>query len=326
VSTSRATISRARLFALGAAAFAAFPARARAQSVPVIRVGAVPSDLYAQPFYMDAAGLTKTYGFTLDITTFNSNAQVGTAIVGGALDVGVADLLMITNGYNRGVPFTILAAGGEYSPHNPNLFICTAKSSPFKKAADLNGLTVGVPTLVSSVAFTTTKAWFAQNGADLEKLKFVEVPLPTMAASLERGTIAAGLIPEPFLSQVPADIKLFADPYTVIGKPFLTSEWFTSRDWTAKNPDLAKRLVRAVYDSAKWANAHRDLSGRLLAKYANIDPDKVGAMRRTVYATQFNTQMLDPVLDLALRYQTIEKAVSASDLVLHGVDLSSRGQ
>jgi NitT/TauT family transport system substrate-binding protein len=314
---SRAAISRSRLLAmLGSSALIAFPRRTRADAVPVIRVGAVPSDLYAQPFYMDAAGLTKTYGFTLEITTFTSNAQAGSAIAGGSLDVGVADLLMITNGFNRGVPFTILAAGGEYNPRNPNIFICTAKASPFKKAADFNGSVIGVPTLVSSVAFTTTKAWFAQNGADLEKLKFVEVPLPTMAASLERGTIAAGLIPEPFLSQVPADVKLFADPYTVIGKPFLTSEWFTSRDWVAKNPDLTKRLVRAIYDSAKWANAHRDLSGRLLAKYANVDPDKVGAMRRTVYATSFDTQMLDPVLALALKYQTIERSVSSAEIVL----------
>jgi NitT/TauT family transport system substrate-binding protein len=309
-------LTRARSLALIAATATLSPRIARAADAPAtIRVGNVASDTYAEPFYFEAAGMAQKYGITLAVTTFTSNAAIGSAIAAGALDVGVADLLMIANGLNRGIPFAVLAGGGEYSPENPNLYICTAKSSPNKVAKDFEGQAIGVPTLVSSIAFTATKAWFTKNGADPDKLHFVEMPFATMGAALGRGQVAAAVITEPFLSQLPADVKTFADPYEAIGKRFLISEWFALRDWTTRYPDVAKRLVRAIYDTARWANANQSASGAALAKSSNLDPERVKAMRRTEYATALDPKMLEPVLAGALRYKTIEREIKLSEII-----------
>ena len=310
-------MTRARSLALIAASAAVLPRRARAADAPaIIRVGNVASDTYAQPFYFDAAGMANTYGITLNVTTFTSNAAIGSAVAAGALDVGVADMLMIANGFNRGIPFAVLAAAGQYSPEKPNLFICTAKSSPNKTAKDFEGQSIGVPTLVSSIAFTATKAWFIKNGAGGDKLHFVEMPFATMGAALSRGQVAAAVITEPFLSQIPDDVKTFADPYEAIGKHFLISEWFTMRDWTTRYPDVAKRLVRAIYDTARWANANQAASGALLAKASKLDPERVKSMRRTEYATALDPKMLEPVLTSALQYKTIEREIKPSAIIV----------
>ena len=293
------------------------PHIARAADPPaIIRVGNVASDTYAEPFYFEAAGMAKKYGITLNVTTFASNAAIGSAVAAGALDAGVADMLMIANGFNHGIPFAVIAAGGQYSPQNPNLYICTAKSSPYHTAKDFEGQAIGVPTLVSSIAFTATKAWFIKNGADPEKLHFVEMPFATMAAAISRGQVAAAVITEPFLSQIPDNVKMFADPYEAIGKHFLISEWFTMRDWTTRYPDVAKRLVSAIYDTARWANANQAQSGAILATRSKLDPDRVKSMRRTEYATSLDPKMLEPVLTSALRYKTIEREIKPSDIIV----------
>jgi NitT/TauT family transport system substrate-binding protein len=311
----RRTMTRARSLALiGSAAL--MPRIAAADAPAIIRVGNVASDTYAEPFYFEAAGMAKKYGITLNVTTFTSNAAIGAAVSAGALDVGVADMLMIANGYNHGIPFAVLAAGGQYNAENPNLYICTAKSSSYKTAKDFEGQSIGVPTLVSSIAFTSTKAWFAKNGADPDKLHFVEMPFATMAAAISRGQVAAAVITEPFLSQIPDDLKTFADPYEAIGKHFLISEWFTMHDWAARYPDVARRLVHAIYDTARWANANQALSGALLAKASKLDPDRVKSMRRTEYATALDPKMLEPVLTAALRYKTIEREIKPADIIV----------
>ncbi|HEY5349550.1 MAG TPA: ABC transporter substrate-binding protein [Candidatus Lustribacter sp.] len=315
---SQANPTRARALALlaGAATFVSARSASSATLAP-IRVGTILSDTYAEPFYFAAAGIAQTYGITLDITTFKSNPAIGAAVAAGALDVGVADMLMIANGFNRGIPFAVLAGAGQYDPDDSNLFVCIARSSTFKTAKDFEGTAIGVPTLVSSIAFTSTKAWFAKNGADPDKLHFVEMPFATMASALQRGSVAAAVITEPFLSQLPPDLKTFADPYEAIGKHFLISEWFTMRDWTTKNRSLAKRLVRAIYDTARWANAHQEATATILAKAANLDPDHLRAMRRTAYATELDPQMLVPVLTNALRYKTIERTINTADIIAH---------
>jgi NitT/TauT family transport system substrate-binding protein len=310
-------VKRGRSFALLAAATALAPRALRAADAPAtIRVGNVASDTYAEPFYFAAAGMARKYGITLAVTTFTSNAAVGAAVVAGALDAGVADLLMVANAYNRGIPFAVFAGAGQYSPENPNLYICTARSSPNISAKDFEGQAIGVPTLVSSIAFTSTKAWFSKNGADPDKLHFVELPFASMAAALARGQIAAAVITEPFLSQLPPDVKLLADPYEAIGKRFLISEWFATRDWTTRYPDVAKRFVHAIYETARWANADQAASGAVLAKASHLDPDRVTSMHRTEYATALDPAMLEPVLTNALRYKTIERAIKPSDIIV----------
>jgi ABC-type nitrate/sulfonate/bicarbonate transport system substrate-binding protein len=288
---------------------------ARADTVETIRVGTVAADAYAEPYYFTAAGVARKYGISLDVTTFTNGAGVASACAGNAIDVGITDALLVANAFNRGVPLTIIGGGGLFTPETANSYLCVARASPYKVAKDFEGQTIGVPTLGSSVLLTAIKAWLAVNGADLERIHFVEVPFGAMGAALERQTVAGATITEPFLSQIGPGVQRLASPYTSIGKQFLVSEWFTTRDWVAKNRSLAKKLVGAVYETARWANAHQDLTGSVLATNAKLDLESVRAMKRTIYATDFDARMVEPVLTAAARYKVIAQPTAVSDLV-----------
>ena len=312
-------LSRASALGLIAAGAAALPRAARAQSAPgQLRIGSVPADTYAGGYYALDTGLFDKAGLSVQITPFANGAAMAAAVAGGSLDLGIGDATELANGVSRGIPFVLIAGGGLYSTNAPTTTLCVSKTSPIVRAADLEGQTLAVVSLVS-LQSAGVKSWLAQNGADLTKIHFVELPFPSMPGALERGTIAAATLSEPIMSDaLNTDAKIFCKPFDAIAKQFLISDWFTTRDWLAKNGDVAKRFVGAIYDAARWANAHHDDSAAILAKYTKIDVDRIRRMNRTVCATDLQRAMVQPVLDTAFKYQALATATDASTLIAKG--------
>jgi NitT/TauT family transport system substrate-binding protein len=140
-----------------------------------------------------------------------------------------------------------------------------------------------------------------------------------MPGALSRGVLAAATLSEPIMSDaLAADAKVFAKPYDAIAKQFYISDWFTTRDWLAKNPDVAKRFVGAIYDTARWANTHHDDSAAILSKYTKIDVDRIKRMNRSGYATDLKASMVQPVLDTAFKYKVLGTATAATSMIAKG--------
>ena len=311
-------MKRARAVAALAAAVIAGPLRASAQSTnraTHIRLGAVPVDSYAEPFYAQEMGFFERAGLDVAITPFNSSGPMAAAAAGGALDVGMTDVSVIANAVARGLPFVAIAGGGLYSSDEATTVLCVAKSAPYRTAKDLEGLAIAVSSL-ASLSSTGVRAWLVQNGADLERVRLVELPPPQMSAALGRGTIGAAFITEPSLTAALPDVRVLANAYDAIGKRLALNNWFTTKDWLEQNPDAAKRLVRCIYRTASWANKHRDESARILAKITRLDEQLVHRMRRNAYATSFDVTMMQPVLDAAYTYKTIDHRSNAADLMV----------
>jgi len=310
------TISRSQSLGVIAAGAAMLPQLARAQSAPVkLRVGSVPADTYAGGYYALDLGLFDKAGLSVEITPFSNGAAMAAAAAGGSIDLGVGDATELANGVSRGLPFVLIAGGGYYSTAAPTTTLCVAKSSPIARAADLEGQTVAVVSLVSLMS-SGVKSWLTQNGADISKIHFVELPFPQMPPALTRGTIAAATLSEPIMSgALVTDAKILGKPYDAIAKQFLISDWFTTRDWLAKNGDAAKRFVGAIYDAARWANTHHDDSAAILSKYTKIDVDRIKHMNRCIYAVDLQAAMVQPVLDTAFKYKALETATSAATII-----------
>jgi len=288
-----------------------------AQTAPVkLRVGSVPADTYAGGFYALDLGLFDKAGLSVEIFPFTNGAAMAAAAAGGSIDAGVGDAIELANGISRGLPFAVIAGGGLYSTNAPTTTLCIAKSSPVVRAADLEGQNIAVVSIVS-LSSVAVKSWLTQNGADITKVRFVEMPFPQMPSALARGAIAGACLSEPIMSDATAaDAKVFGKVYDAIAKLFLISDWFTTRDWLAKNPDVAKRFVGAVYDAARWANAHHDDSAAILAKYSKVDVDRIKRMNRCTYATDLQPAMIQPVLDTAFKYKALATATSAASMIV----------
>ena len=110
-------------------------------------------------------------------------------------------------------------------------------------------------------------AWLAGNGADVSKVHFIQITFADMRSALENGLADAAVITEPWLSSAvrSGNIRQVAKPYDAVAPQFLIGVWFTTSQYYAKNAAQAKRFADVIYQAARWANAHHDLTAPILA-------------------------------------------------------------
>jgi len=308
-------VNRASALAmLGAATVAPRIAAAQAGPAGQIRIGAPASDTFAIAFFANDGGFYQRAGLDVTVTVFPGSGPVTAAVASGALDVGLTDLVQLGNAYNRGVPISAIAGGGLYTPQDSTTELCVGKNSPVRTAKDFEGQTIGVITL-ASISAVALRAWLAQHGADAQKVKLVEMPFAEMAPAIARGAVAGAYLAEPVMSQVLPELRIVASPYDAIAGHFLISLWFSNRDWIANNRYTARKLVRAIGEAARWANAHRDLTLPMLVKYAKLDPDVVKSTIRARYALTVTPGQLQPTIDTAAKYKFIDNGFAAQDII-----------
>jgi NitT/TauT family transport system substrate-binding protein len=295
---------------------AAAPFAARAADDPVpIRVAATANDTYAEAYYAQERGEFRKAGLDVELTTFANGASVAQAVVSGAVDVGISNVVQIGTAVEKGIPIRYFAGGGLYSTSEPTTALCVLQTADLHAAKDFEGKTIGVSTL-KDTSFIATEAWLVAHGADLTKIHFIEMPFTTMGPALERGTIAGAVISEPSLSAAKAGgARIFAKSYDGIANRFLISGWFSTQDFAKKNAPALKRFASVIYATARWANTHRADSAKILVKYAQLDPAAVHDMARCEYAENLDVKLIQPALDAAARYGVLDRPMQASEMI-----------
>lgn len=291
---------------------------ATTQTLPALKVGATANDTFAEAYYAQDMGFFKKAGLNVELSTFTNGASVANAVASGAVDIGISNPVGLAGALTHGIPFTIVAGGGMYSTKEPTTVLCVAANSAIRSAKDLEGKTVAVSAL-KDLTQLGALAWLAKNGADVSKITWVELPFAEMGPAVERGTVAGAVISEPSLSAAKSKglVRVLGKAFDAISPQFLIGAWFTTTSFAQKNPDLIKRFVSAIYETARWANAHQDQSGEILAKYSKITPEAVHAMARSTYAVSLTPAILQPPLDLAFKNSVIVRAVGANELIFH---------
>ena len=296
--------------AFGSAA-AALPIGTRAQSLSSLRIAATPLQFYAEPYFGADAGAFAKAGYELAVTPVANGPAVTSAMVGGSVELGIIDLITAASAMAKGLSIQLLASAGIYRSTEAWQIITVAKDSPLRTARDLEGRTIALPA-VAGLALASTRGWLRKNGADPEKVRFIEFPQPTMAAALTRKTFDAAFIGEPYLAMDKNsnnEMRAFGQPLDSIGKNFTVTAWFSTRAWFDQDKRRAKAVIDAIYDTARWANAHRAETAAIIAHESSLDPAKINGMIRCDYATSMNVAQLQPMFTMGSN----EKLIPATD-------------
>lgn len=306
--------SRANVLALLAAVPALSLARPAAAQAEPIRLAAQPSEIFSETVYVVQHGLLARAGLSAEIMPFTTSAQTVQAVLGGSLDVGLSDMTQIANAVNRGLPLAFIAGSGLYRTESPSTLLCVAKNSPIRSAKELEGAPIGVNGL-RTMAEISTREWCRENGADVTKLQFTEIPASLAVPALLRGTVPAAIVGEPFFTAAGDQIRLLAKTYDTIAKRFYVSGMYAKRDWLQQNAASVRKFVAAVYETAQWANTHHDETAPILATWLKLDAVQVKSTPRAAFATSLDPKLMQPVLDIAVRYNVVEKPVDAASLI-----------
>jgi NitT/TauT family transport system substrate-binding protein len=304
-----------RRTALAAAgAFVVRPRAARAQLTP-IRIGLQRSDAVIAVECASELGMFRTAGLDVEVQAFGSSSTAMSAVIAGAIEFGAGDEIQLGNAILRGIPIGSFAGGAVFTTAEPTLVLVTLKSGALRAAKDLEGQTIGVVTLQSQSSIATTE-WLRLHGADVSAVKLYEIPFAQMVPAMNRGLLQAALIGEPFYSAAKDELDEVGVPFEAVAKTFYINTYFAMRDWVARNRDTARRLAGALYDAARWTNAHRAESAAIEARWSKLDPDRLRAMARNTFSTTLEPRYLQPVLDLAARYHLLARPLPATDMIV----------
>lgn len=295
------------------------PARAVAQTeIPALRVACTANSGYAGAYYAHDAGFFTRAGLDVDVQTLSTGAAITAAVASGAVDIGITNVLPLAAAVEHGIPLLYICAGGLVNPDELTFWV--RDDSGIRTGKDLEGKTIAATSL-DNIIVVASRAWVDQAGGDSAKLRFVELPFSEVAAALHRGTIDAGPINEPALSEQRRQgalrglHELQPPLFSVFGPHAMVGGWFARDAWIEANRETARRFRSAIYAAATWADSHGDESATILAKYAKMDPAVVKMMNRSPLANSLGPGMIQKVLDLAFKYRALHRRFAASSLI-----------
>jgi NitT/TauT family transport system substrate-binding protein len=311
---------RAGALALALAAVAFLhPAGARA-ATDTIQVGTAGNDSSAQAFFATDLGFFKNAG--LDAHTLivprGTGPAIISAVVGGSLDAGQADMIALAQAHDHGIPIVIVAPSVEYDSKAATTSLVVPKDGPIHSARDLNGKTIGILSL-SGPTNAAVMAWIEQNGGDLSTVKFVELANAQMGASLKSGIIAAAAIAEPALSATLqlGETRILANPYDSVAKTFQLSAWFMSKSWADAHPNLVRKFVDVMHQTAVWANnpANHARSAEMLARYIKLPAATINHSVRAKFGLTFSIPEAQPIIDVASKYKFVQNTMPIASML-----------
>jgi NitT/TauT family transport system substrate-binding protein len=305
--------------ALAVLALVAVPYGAYGQTAPTpIRAAVIGyADATSLPIYGEASGIFKKYGLEAKVTSFNGGGAIIAAIAGGSLDVGFSNLVSAASAIQRGIPVMVLtpAALFDEKDRSDNVLV-KAHGSKLQTGADLTGKAVAVTTLSGGLQLAAT-AWIDKNGGDSKSVHFVELPNSEMAAALKQGRIDAAMLSEPALSQAKAkgDVDVLADAFGAVAPRYTEGVFVASKAWVEANRDAAHRFVQAMVETARWANKHHAETAKIIAPLLGLDVATFSTIARSTYGDVLSVQLLQPLLDVALKYNQIKTPFDAKQIV-----------
>lgn len=296
-----------------ALALALLPSFATAQTDTLIRVGVSSFEANAGAYYALDNGFFKQEGLNVEVQPFNGGAAITAAVAGGSLQIGAANPLPVAVAKQRGgLNFVIIAPGSLYDPNinPPNLVV--APNSPVRVAKDLDGTTIAVTSLTGTDPLCAL-SWIDSNGGDSKTVKLIELPQSLMADAVYAGRVAAATIADPANTAAvnAGKVRPLNTCYTQFGKYFLVSSWFAKGDWADAHPDLVKRFRNAIDRAGVWATRNPVAAAGVLKKYMNIVEERA----HEDHAKTLERSMIQPILDLALRYKYLERPMDARELI-----------
>lgn len=305
-----------RVFATAALTASALPAIS--QTLPTVRVGASFDEGLTPVLYAMQAGIFARNGLKIDLRAAASGTALAAAVAGGTIDIAKSSLMAMITAHVRGVYFKIVAGAALHLAGVPTNDVLVLRDSPIKSGADANGKTVGVLAL-GSLDVIGVSTYVDAHGGNSATLKFIELPFAAMIPALEQGRIDLATVANPTMTAAieSGKVRVFAVTYDSVNKRFLLAGWFSTQQYAAANPDVARRFRESVYQAAAYTNTHPEDTVPILAAYSGIEPDVIRKMTRDINTTtSVDAKDIQVVIDAAVKYKLINESFPARDLLL----------
>jgi NitT/TauT family transport system substrate-binding protein len=276
-----------------------------ASPAPVaLNVGVIPI-VDVAPIYLGVKqGFFKAQGLDLTLQQAQGGAAIVPAVVSGQYQFGFSNTVSELLAVSKGLKLKIVSQGVQATdrPDADYGAVLVKPGSPIKDCRGLEGKTIAVNTL-KNIGDVTIKAACEKQGAAVSTFKFIEMAFPDMLPALQKGSIDAEWVVEPFVTQAKqAGARVITYNYVATAPHLTVATYFTSADYAGQNAAVVKRFVAAIDRSLDYANAHPDAVRQVVTTYTKIDAPTTQAMVLPYWSHDLNKPSIVQLASLMERY------------------------
>ena len=275
-----------------------------------IRVAALPIAESGALWAAIDEGIFADHGLEVEVVPAQGGAQAIPALINGDIDFAIGQPFGPFRADLRDLGVVIIGNYASSLPASADTdvnAVVALSSSGISSPKDLAGKRVSVNSLGAAGDVTIMKA-VEDDGGDPKSIQFVEVAFPDVQAQLEAGSIDAGWVPDPFMSQIAGNGgAIITHPYqaTIPGLELLTN--ITTQKKIDEDPELVKNYADAMSEALTWASSNEDAVRAAIVENMKIPEAAAAGITLPVFSPELDVDNLRTLAGLAVGYGVLDK-------------------
>jgi len=268
--------------------------------------------------YGDEQGNFAAAGIDLEVSSSSGGATVIPQLVSGDLDVAGSNVVSGLIAISQGLPIQMVAAGTSTSDDPAQDFsaLMVAPDSPATTIGALSGQKIAVNSL-RNINDIVLGHELQQAGLSYDSVQFVEIPFPEMAAAVQRGDVAAGMLIEPFITVAEGQgLKIIGRPYSDLRPGLQIGTYLMSRKLVQSDPELVQKFQQAVKKTADSIASDPQSFRTALPRISQTDPALAEKVRINQWRGATDRESLELVQGLMVDYKLVDAPVDLNEAVV----------
>ena len=284
-------------------------AQAPVATPSVVRVGYMPIAEELPKMVAHEKALFKKHGLEAELVRFESGPDMGTALLGGSIQIGMIGTPGLINAAVAGRPLVAIVDNGSnvVGPSGYEYYtgLVVLENSPVKTIADLKGKKIAINVLKANSEAQTVMQVLRWNKEHPDQkldlntdVQFITIPFGSMPVALEQGRVDAASMIEPFMTQLEQKRKVrIIAPVSYAMPNWPISFGIVRSDYGGKNVDILKKYRATWFEAVEWIQAHQDEARSYIPKYTGV-PETVAKQivlphwSEDIKTTERNTEKL----------------------------------
>lgn len=274
-----------------------------------ITVGTLPAGDYAPLYIAQQEGYFEEEGLDVTIEIIAGGAVGVTQLVSGEIDFSAATWANTLSAVAQGLEIQVVREGTDANKEGINGLLVQA-DGPIQSVEDLRGQTISINTLQSATE-VQIRDCLASEGLEPGDYELVEVAFPDAAAAVSQGRIAAGFVPEPFIT-IGASQGLEPLFYPSVCNE-LQSElplinWNVGKAFADENPEVVAAFVRAMDKATQLAIDDEQVVRDILPTFTTLTPELAAEIVLASYVEDGTPDLegAEKMMDLMVEYGLLD--------------------
>jgi NitT/TauT family transport system substrate-binding protein len=261
-------------------------------------VDAFPTIDTAGLYIAQMKGLFAQQGLHVTIKFTSTSQQAVSAQVAGQADITSADYVTyIDNEVTGRARLRIIAEASFLEPHVLSLMV--SPHSRVETVAELKGKSISLAA-PNDIGALLVDSLLEENGISPHQVTFkTGIALPATGKALDRGTVDAAPVPEPFLSSSEEEFgdEQLADLDQGATESFPIQGYAVTKAWAQKNPHTLRTFVRALEQGQQIADTNRASIEAAMNTYLGIPYQTSAIMALPDFPLSVDPARLQRVVD-----------------------------